>query len=145
MGEGRREHSGKREFHRQAGAGGCRPTGNLGGPGGGGCPALHWELKEVGGGQGLDWCGHGGGRGPGWLRARCCLHVRVTLGRSPHLSERQPSGLPPSVVGLAKSEVWAWVAPSTSCLPVLPLSCSMAALLLTLSVYSGPLSLNFWK
>lgn len=59
-----------------------------------------WEPKDGGRVQ-LEqksrvWAGAARGlQGPGWLPACCCLHVRVTLGRSPHLSARQPPSLPP--------------------------------------------------
>ena len=83
------------------------------------------------------WAGAGvGGPGPGWLHSRSCLHVRVTLGRSPHLSGRQPPALLPSLslrsgAGLRSRPVQAR-APLTSL--GLPLSCCMWALSLTLSL-----------
>lgn len=66
VGEGRREHSGKKEFDRQAGAGGCEPAGN---PGAWEAEdARTWKLETERGWrgpagaevQGLGWCSRGG-------------------------------------------------------------------------------------
>lgn len=119
MGEGRRGHSGREFTARRGwglGAGGCElRAASQRGPLGAREAKMpmpragSWEPKEGGRDQ-LEQkprvragAAKRGGRRPGWLLAHCRLHLRVTLGRSPPLSARQPPSLPLSLRSGASS------------------------------------------